>query len=80
MSYERKDGDISVFPAKKTKQKSPDFTGTIMWEGTELRVSLWERKGRSGTFFGGVVQESQARSEYSKPQRNDDGMSDDIPF
>lgn len=73
--YKKKDGDITLFINKKTKETQPDFKGNLFFCGKELEVALWKRKSQSGKdFLSGRV--SQPRQVEEKV----DDSVDDINF
>lgn len=43
MAYEKKEGDISVFLNDKRtdENKQPNYTGTALYNGETLSISLW---------------------------------------
>ncbi|MBQ0113384.1 MAG: hypothetical protein KBT03_09665 [Bacteroidales bacterium] len=77
MAYEKKEGDITLFDNKKTKDTQPDFKGTVLIGGKELEVALWKRTSQAGkNFLSGKVSQP-----VSKKQDNCVKVEDDeIPF
>jgi len=70
MSYEKKEGDISIFKNKdkQPESKQPDYKGTALIDGKEKDVALWVRESASGLmYFSGQV----------KPKWNPDGAIKD---
>lgn len=57
MSYERKDGDISIFRNEyKKKETQPDYRGSALIDGMEFQVSLWTKNSTKGEFFAGRIE------------------------
>ena len=73
MSYEEKDGDISIFKNEKKEGKQPDYTGKALVDGTKMRVSLWVREGAKGKFFSGRIEPFVERITPKTAE-------DDLPF
>lgn len=82
----------TLFKAKEKKsEKSPDYTGTLNFNGTELRLSGWLKESKAGMkYFSLAVSEktdqyqstsnSRPRSE-GRSNGSVDPLSDDtIPF
>jgi uncharacterized protein (DUF736 family) len=93
VSYEQKNGEISIFPnRKKENDKHPDYKGTVMIDGKAWDIALWDKTSKSGlTYMGGKVSEpwkgndKPSRDNLSQPAStprpvNDVPFSDDIPF
>ena len=89
MSYEQKEGDISIFKNnKKEAEKHPDYTGTALINGKKMKVALWIKEGQKGKFSAGKIQEDN----YKKPESQEqdfkpisEGLAnslndDDLPF
>lgn len=69
--YDRKDGDIVLYQERDKKtDKSPDWTGTVLIEGVEHRIALWERGGR-GTMLAGVCKVDDRQHSRQAPQQGD---------
>ena len=64
MSYEPKDGDISVFKnRKKEKENHPDYTGKAQINGETWYVSFWiKQKDGGDAFFSGQIQQKKEQS------------------
>ena len=65
---------------KEGNDKRPDLTGTALWNGEEIKISLWENTSKKGNrYLSGQLQ---------KPFNGDGGSRDvnvstegaDIPF
>ena len=74
-----KDDSIVLFTNdKEGNDKRPDFTGTALWKGQEISISLWDNVSKKGNrYLSGKLQE---------PYNNGNGTSKpavegtDIPF
>ena len=52
MPYEQKDNAGSLFRTKEKRlEKSPDYSGKLMVNGTMFRVSGWKKTTRAGETF-----------------------------
>lgn len=90
MSYEQKDGEISIFPnRKKEKETHPDYKGSVTIDGKTYDVALWDKKAKSGLqYFGGKVSEPWKGGDKAPPQEttaprqisSDAPFDDSIPF
>ena len=83
MSYEKKEGDISIFKNdKQPESKQPDYKGTALIDGKEKDVALWVRESKDGLkYFSGQVKPKWVK----EPVAHDDlgkapEPSDDLPF
>lgn len=79
MAYELKDGQFTLHkqdPAKKKKENSPDFFGSAMVNGVELRLSGWGKISKeSGKFYiSGYISPPQDQAPAS-PEEIDTFMS-----
>jgi len=83
-TYQKKDGDISVFHNHSDNANAPAFKGNVVLQGIEYQVSLWRRQGAKGEFLAGKLQvkvevvdrQAPAQSYTSKPEPH----GDDLPF
>jgi len=54
MAYERRDGHITLnINTRKKSDKEPTLSGTILLDGKEYEVVLWEKSGSWGKFYSG---------------------------
>ncbi len=53
MAYTLKEGQGSLFKNNKKQSGTaqPDYTGTVMINGEELRVAGWIKQGKEGSSF-----------------------------
>jgi uncharacterized protein (DUF736 family) len=81
----------TLFKAKEKKsEKSPDYTGTININGTEMRLSGWLKESKAGMkYFSLAVSENNGQYQSTSNARprsegRSDGnakpLDDDIPF
>jgi len=83
-TYQKKDGDISVFTNHSDNANAPAWKGNLLLNGIEYQVSLWRKQGAKGEFLAGNVQQkqqsaerpAQAQSYTSKPEPH----GNDLPF
>lgn len=74
-NYQQKEGQGSLFKnLKKNNEKSPEYTGNILLNGKEMRLSAWVKEGKSGKFLSVQVSESQPNPTSNEPK------NDDLPF
>ena len=85
MPYEPKEGSFSLFKNdRKTTDKHPDYTGSILIDGKEYWISGWKKEGKRGVFISG--QKGQLKEKTNFTAKGDDEMPkpapdlDDIPF
>lgn len=70
MAYERKDGDAVLYKERnKRNDKAPDWTGTVLIEGVEYRLAMWQK---SGTMLAGVCKVDDRQQSRQAPQRSGD--------
>ena len=86
---EQKNNSGALFKNNKTKEGQPDYTGTIVIDGKDFRLSAWVNKSKSGQSYMRLL----ANENTSKPIENgsyqqtippvtgtaNDG-NDDLPF
>ena len=71
-NYTQKEGQGSLFRNdKKNNEKSPEYTGSIMLNGREMRLSAWVKEGKSGKFLSLQVSEKQTPKPANNEQSND---------
>jgi uncharacterized protein (DUF736 family) len=87
MAYEQRDNSGSLFKNdRKEKENQPDYTGTGMCGGEEIRISAWLKTAKSGKkFLSMSFQPKVEDHQNEKPKRQVGGMSDaamddEIPF
>ena len=81
-TYEKKDGDISLFPNNNPTPNSPNYKGTALINGQTYSVSLWKRTSKSGCgeYFAGKVELRQQMASTSAPFQQLDITDNDLPF
>jgi hypothetical protein len=83
-TYQKKDGDISVFTNQSDNANAPSFKGNLLLNGVEYQVALWRKQGAKGEFLAGSVQVKQQTAERPAPAQSftirpePDGS--DLPF
>jgi hypothetical protein len=87
MAFEQRDNSGSLFRnERKETEKQPDYTGSGMYGGEEIRISAWLKTSQSGKKFLSLsIQPKQADHQNERPKRQPGGMSDaamddEIPF
>lgn len=88
MTYEKKDGDVSLFANdKEGNDKRPDYKGTALIGGVEYEVALWNRVSQKGTpFLSGSIKKAGEKKEQPKKEETKpalDGVptfDDEVPF
>lgn len=91
-NYENKDNTLILFDNSAglvKNMRAPNYTGTMVVEGKEYRVSLWERSTKNGAkYLSGNVQPptrpggpaTAPRPESPTPAAPVAHMDDDLPF
>ena len=83
---EQKDNSGVLFKnEKKTSDKAPDYSGSVVVDGKEKKIAAWVNKGKDGgkSYFSLKFEEPQQKSgsggftSKSKSSASDD---DDLPF
>ena len=71
-NYQQKEGQGSLFKnEKKNNEKSPEYTGSIMVNGKEMRLSAWVKDGKSGKFLSIQMSEKQTPKPSSNGNENE---------
>ena len=83
-TYQKKDGDISVFTNHSDNANAPAFKGNLLLNGIEYQVSLWRKQGAKGEFLAGNVQQKQQSAERPATAQsfttNQPDHGNDLPF
>ena len=83
-TYQKKDGDISVFNNHSDNANAPAFKGNLLLGGVDYQVSLWRKQGAKGEFLAGSVQVRQQSAERPAPAQsfitNQPDHGNDLPF
>jgi hypothetical protein len=91
-TYQKKEGDISIFHNQSPNNNAPSWKGNLLLNGVEYQVSLWRKNGAKGEFLAGNAQVKQQHSPNSaeyytgKPQAESHNQldikaeSNDLPF
>lgn len=60
-----KEGQFSLWPNKdKTADNQPDMTGTIMLNGREMRIAVWNRVSKNDKpYLSGQVSEKREKQQ-----------------
>lgn len=71
--FKHKNGTGSLFlNDKRTNEKQPVMRGTMVSpDGTEYRISAWEKEGKQGKFFSLAIEAVNADSP---------GVTNNLPF
>lgn len=66
MSYELKDGQGILYRERDKKtERAPDFTGRVVIDGKQFRLSAWQRTGKSGSPYLSVACELDRKAAAS---------------
>jgi hypothetical protein len=66
MAWEKKHGEIAIFPNKKGKDSHPDWRGTIILEGKSYDIALWNKTSKGGMdYMSGMMGEETKQKESS---------------
>jgi hypothetical protein len=83
-TYQKKDGDISVFTNHSDNANAPAWKGNLLLNGIEYQVSLWRKQGAKGEFLAGNVQVKQQTAERATPAQSfttkPEPNGNDLPF
>jgi hypothetical protein len=75
-NYTQKEGQGSLFRNdKKNNEKSPEYTGSIMINGRDMRLSAWVKESKSGKFLSVQISEKQ-----TPKAANNEPQNDGLPF
>jgi hypothetical protein len=74
--------------AKKTEEKQPDYTGTLMVGSAEMQIAGWIKQGKNGTFLSLKLSEkrqapssqSSSSSTSNRVHNEDSIVLDNLPF
>lgn len=81
--YEQREGSGTLFVNdKKGNEKAPDYSGTVLINGKEMRIAGWKKQAKSGsTFLSIQVSEQMTPSGKTAPtSKSAAPVSDDLPF
>jgi len=77
MSYTMQEGQFSLFKnERKESAAQPDYYGSIMVNGKEMRLAAWMKEGKTGKFLSGKLSEI----DKTKSVQNNLSKSDDAFF
>jgi len=72
---------FAMFKNNKTKETQPDYTGNIIIDNKELRLSGWIKKSKNGLdYVSGQVSEQLNKKSGESNESPFAKMEDDIPF
>lgn|GEM_PF-683967 len=82
--YEQREGQGTLFVNdKKGNDKAPDYSGTVLINGKEMRIAGWKKQAKSGsTFLSIQVSEPMASTgtKSAPTSKSAAPVSDDLPF
>jgi hypothetical protein len=68
MSYELRDGQGILHSERDKKTaKAPDFTGRVVIDGKQYRLSAWQRTGKSGSPYLSLACELDRNTKIQPP-------------
>lgn len=74
--YEQRDNSGILFKNDKPAgSNKPDYSGTAMVDGKEVRVSLWAKEGKKGRFLSLSFQSKDQSGGGGSPNRQSSGHS-----
>ena len=83
-NYTQKEGQGSLFKnTYKEAAAQPDYTGSVLINGKEMRLAAWVKEGKNGKFFSLQLSESVKTNDVkteSVKTNNVQNHSDDLPF
>jgi uncharacterized protein (DUF736 family) len=90
MGYTPRENTGTLFKNdKKTSDKQPDYQGTMLIGGKEMRLAGWMKKSANGTSFMSLqlsekvaptTEGAQAKPQPAAPAPTNNGNWDDMPF
>ena len=81
--YEQKDNTGALFSNKenKTTDKHPDYTGSVVVNGKEMRIASWLNKSKSGVSYMSLkFSEHQPKSDAGSTFTSTATETAEIPF
>ena len=83
-NYTQKEGQGSLFKnTYKEAAAQPDYTGSVLINGKEMRLAAWVKEGKNGKFFSLQLSESdKPKVDKTETVRTNSvqNHSDDLPF
>jgi len=77
-TFVQKENSGSLFKnSKKTDDKHPDYTGSLMVGNTEMQIAGWVKQGKTGSFLALKISEKR---NTPKPSAASVESNDDLPF
>ena len=81
--YEQKDNTGALFSNKenKTTDKHPDYTGSVVVNGKEMRIAAWINKSKSGVSYMSLkFSDHQPKSDAGSTFTSTTTETAEIPF
>lgn len=73
MAYQHRENRGSLFKNdRKTKETQPDYTGSGLINGNEMRIAAWIKDGGKGKFMSLKFQDNVSQEQSDEQQ--------DLPF
>lgn len=77
MAYEKREGSGVIFKNdKKGNEKAPEYSGTALFNGKDVKVALWVKEGAKGKFFSMKIEED---TKAAAPAEKEEEKFD-LPF
>ena len=80
MSYEQREGDVSIFKNDNATGNQPQYRGSALINGEKYKLSLWVKESKKGKFFAGKIEPDNYVPGLNRGVSEiDRSRADDIP-